>query len=147
MAGLPCLVVYITPCCPSNFNKILLLPHHKQLSSTTQHFFYFFQTTIKTTPLPSQWSLSSKPPTTSLSPSRVPSPVPARRPTRRLPRTPTPALALGKLRALRTLISIFQCELTLLISSLTAAKDAVGDAMNESGHNAKADAHKEVAKN
>ncbi|KAJ2974467.1 hypothetical protein NQ176_g6039 [Zarea fungicola] len=30
---------------------------------------------------------------------------------------------------------------------LTAAKDAVGDAISESGHNAKADAHKELAKN
>ncbi|CEJ91145.1 Putative Grg1 protein [[Torrubiella] hemipterigena] len=28
---------------------------------------------------------------------------------------------------------------------LTAAKDAVGDAINESGHNAKAEVHKEAA--
>ncbi|KAJ4150143.1 hypothetical protein LMH87_010908 [Akanthomyces muscarius] len=30
---------------------------------------------------------------------------------------------------------------------LSAAKDAVGDKMDQSGHNAKADAHKEIAKN
>ncbi|TQS32235.1 hypothetical protein Golomagni_07455 [Golovinomyces magnicellulatus] len=33
------------------------------------------------------------------------------------------------------------------MNSLTAAKDAVGDSINESGHNAKADVHKEAAKN
>ncbi|KAK1248760.1 hypothetical protein MKX08_006980 [Trichoderma sp. CBMAI-0020] len=32
-------------------------------------------------------------------------------------------------------------------SRLTAAKDAVGDKFDESAHNGKADAHKELAKN
>src|SRR4051812_19438941 len=47
--------------------------------------------------LNSQWSLSSKPPTTSPRQFKVPFLVPATKQTRRLPRTAMPALVLGKL--------------------------------------------------
>merc|ERR1712000_559775 len=52
----------------------------------------------------SQWSPPSKPSTTSLSPSRAPPLVLPRRPTRRLPRTATPASALVP-PLLRTLLA------------------------------------------
>merc|ERR1711988_862034 len=72
----------------------------------------------------SSWSLSSRVPTTSLRPSRALSLVLPRRPTRKSPRIPTP-----------------------VGTRMSAAKDALGDKADESSHDAKADAHKEIAKN
>merc|ERR1739848_885880 len=101
---------------------ILIKQSHQTLYFTQQNFKDNF---LSNTPLlNSQWSPSSKPPTTSLRPSRVPSPVPH-----------------------ETNKEIAKDSNAGVGTRLTAAKDAVGDKIDQNAHDGKAEVHKQAAKN
>lgn len=125
------------------FSIITTANHNSTNTYLLNHQLHGSKPVITTTT--SQWRLPSKLSTTSPRASRVPFLVPARKPTRRLPRTTMSTLALGKPEQIFRK-SILACS-TLTVCSLTAAKDAVGDKVDESTHNSKAEAHKQLAEN
>lgn len=92
-------VVYLNLVDIPSLEQILASSHsHTHLYNTfsTLNYTTTYNLSPRDQPTHSQWRPLSKPSTTSLSPSRALPLVSARRPTRRLPRTATSTLALGK---------------------------------------------------